>query len=93
MVLLLGKKLDFGLKFGDDSVLSTKANIIHVDHEISVLDQTKKSVRPDRLIISAQADPLSIIDILNSNNIGVNKKWINEVQSALNYTPKEWIIL
>ena len=93
LVLLLGKKLDFGLKFGDDSVLSTKANIIHVDHEISVLDQAKKSVRPDRLIISAQADPLSIIDILNSNNIGVNKKWINEVQSALNYTPKEWIIL
>ena len=93
LVLLLGKKLDFGLKFGDDSVLSTKANIIHVDHEISVLDQAKKSVRPDRLIISAQADPLSIIDILNSNNIGVNKKWINEVQSALNYTPKEWTIL
>ena len=93
LILLLGKKLDFGLKFGDDSVLSANANIIHVDHDMSVLDQAKKSVQPDRLIISAQSDPLSIIDILNSNNVAVTEKWINKIQSALDYKPKEWTFL
>ena len=90
LILLLGKKLDFGLKFGDDSVLSPNANIIHIDHEISVLDQAKKSIQSKRLVISVQADPLSIIEIINNNDITVSQNWLTKVKSALNYKPSEW---
>ena len=30
---------------------------------------------------------------INSNNIGVTEKWINKIQSALDYKPKEWTFL
>ena len=92
LILLLGKKLDFGLKFGDDSVLSSSSNIIHIDHDISVLDQARQSIQSNRLTISVQADPLSIIEILYSNKIGVNEQWANKVQSALDYKPRDWSI-
>ena len=94
LILLLGKKLDFGLKFGDDSALSSNAAIIHVDHDISVLEQARKAIsRSERLIVSSQSDPLLTLNILNSPDIIVSQKWVCQVQSALKYKPQEWAIL
>lgn len=94
LIILLGKKLDFGLKFGEDSVLSPSANIIHIDHDVAVLEQAQKAIYPsERLIVSSQADPLSIINILDNQEITISKKWTAEVQSALKFKPQEWTLL
>jgi len=94
LIFLLGKKIDFGLKFGDNSTLSSKANIVQIDYDKSVLEQGKKAIYPpERIIVSSEADPLLIIkSIVEAKKISVNNIWVNEVQSALRYNPPEWAI-
>ena len=94
LIFLLGKKIDFGLKFGDDSTLSSNANIVQIDYDKSVLEQGKKAIYPpERIIVSSEVDPLLVIKkIVEVKEISVNNVWVNQVQSALKYNPPEWAI-
>ena len=92
LVLLLGKKLDFGLMFGESPSLSDHCKIIHIDHDESALEQTRIALnQSDRLIVAAQADPIEAAQhISESVKFSVDKTWIREVQSATSYVPAEW---
>ena len=94
LIFLFGKKIDFGLKFGDNTTLSSKANIVQIDHDKSILEQGKKAIYPpERIIVSSETDPLLVIkSILETEKISVNNTWVNQVQSALRYNPPEWAI-
>ena len=104
LIFLLGKKIDFGLKFGDDSTLSSNANIVQIDYDKSVLEQGKRAIYhfpgtrsqiwpPERIIVSSEVDPLLVIKkIVEVKEISVNNVWVNQVQSALKYNPPEWAI-
>ena len=45
LLVLLGKRLDYGLKFGESPALDPDCRIVHVDHEPAALEQTQPSPR------------------------------------------------
>ena len=95
LVLLLGKKLDFGLKFGESPAISPECGIAHVDHDPASLEQTRRALDgSDRLIAAAQADPVMTAGLLaEAGPLTGDGSWLEDVQSALSYVPSEWAAL
>ena len=95
LLVLLGKRLDYGLKFGESPALSPDCRIVHVDHEPSALEQTRKALEgSDRLAAAIHADPVSTAAALASvATPRADGAWLEEVQSALSYVPSDWAAL
>ena len=95
LVLLLGKRLDFGLKFGESPALSPDCKIVHVDHDAASVEQTRRALNgSDRLVAAAHADPVSTAGgIADSGLPTVDAAWPQEVHAALSYVPPEWAAL
>ena len=95
LVLLLGKRLDFGLQFGESPALSPDCKIVHVDHDPASLEQTRRALDDsDRLVAAAKADPVSTAGLLSEARPPAgNGSWLEDVQSALSYVPSEWAAL
>lgn len=92
LVVLLGKKLDYSLKFGGDPALSKDSKIIHVDFEESAIAQSEKALASSgRLILGSIGDPLkTVMGIQDSKRVSVNHAWTTRVQESLDFTPGEW---
>ncbi len=94
LVVALGKKLDFTLKFGEAPTLRPDCRIIQVDAESSVLEQTRAVVDgSNRLALSTQADPMlaakQLVEVAKRNE-HPSSGWYDEVQAAISYRPSDW---
>ena len=94
-ILLIGKKLDFTLKFGGSPAFDSSCQFLQIDPEATVLDQTRHVLEdPSRLHLAAVADPISALDQLmrsaDSRGTSNGRDWCHEVQMALAYRPPEW---
>ena len=92
VVLLLGKRLDHSLKFGASPVFSSDARFAQVDADDSVLDLTRRNVRPTQRIAAAvHADPLHAARRLAAvaRNAG-HDAWRTAVRTAVAYRPAAW---
>jgi acetolactate synthase-1/2/3 large subunit len=93
-VLLLGKKLDFTLGFGESPALAPGCRLVQIDAEPQVLEDTRRVLSdPSRLVLSVQAEPTAALEALRSlsqERLQADTGWYEEVQAAVSYRPLEW---
>ena len=90
LIVLLGKRLDFGLNFGD--ILSSNCKVVHVDHDQSAISQSVTSLKDtNRVIVEVHGDPLEILDLIIETTVwSADITWIEEVKTAILFQPSEW---
>ncbi|MBU2409755.1 MAG: thiamine pyrophosphate-binding protein [Gammaproteobacteria bacterium] len=92
-VLLLGKRLDFTLKFGQVPPWSGATRLMQVDADEGEFERTRRAVGP-RLARTAQADAFSALDALVSAAQGGlcrnDRAWVDEFDAAIRWRPEAW---
>ena len=99
-VLLLGKRLDFTLKFGQAPACRADARWLQVDAEPAEIERSRRAVG-SRLVACAQADLASALegltraaqaapDRLVASRSAALAAWRGEVRDALAYRPLAW---
>ena len=91
-VLLLGKKLDFTLKFGKAPNFHQDCVFFQIDPEISEIERTQRALG-SKLLLSTCADVHSAITAiieLNGPSRTEACRWQAEVHEAIAYRPASW---
>ena len=91
-VLLLGKRLDFTLKFGQAPAWHAEARLLQIDADAAEVARTQRAVGA-RLLHHAQADAISAIAALTAaatKPSTAHAAWLAKVQAALAYRPAAW---
>ncbi len=91
-VLLLGKKLDFTLKFGRAPNFYKDCVFFQIDPEISEIERTQRAIGP-KLLRATRADVLSAINAImeiNTTPKTEGRNWLTEVHEAIAYRPADW---
>jgi len=90
-VLLLGKRLDFTLKFGQAPALGAETSWLQVDADRDEIERTRRAAG-ERLAATALADASSAIEALiaAARPSATAKTWLGEVRNALAYRPSAW---
>ena len=89
-VLLVGKKLDFTLKFGKAPALSAQATVHQVDADPAEIERTRSALG-DRLQVTALADAFSSLSALTqAASSGAPPAWLADVRRAIAYRPPAW---
>lgn len=90
-VLLLGKRLDFTVKFGKPPTFLPDCEFLQIDADQEEVERTRRAVGA-RLKLAAVADVPSAIDALVNERSRARLKndWLAEVRAAVAYRPAEW---
>jgi acetolactate synthase-1/2/3 large subunit len=91
-VLLLGKKLDFTLKFGKAPNFHKDCVFFQIDPEISEIERTQRAVG-SRLRLTTRTDVHSAINAiveLCGPSTTASREWLTEVHEAIAYRPTDW---
>ena len=91
-VLLLGKKLDFTLKFGKAPNFNKDCVFLQIDPEMTEIERTKRAVGTN-LQLSTCADTYSAINAiieLHASTTNTAHEWLTEVHEAIAYRPAAW---
>src|SRR5262249_4137747 len=90
-VLLLGKRLDFTLKFGKPPAFDGSCEFLQIEADRNEIERTRRAVGA-RLALSAIAQPLAAADTLSRCVGGRPEKsaWLDEVRAAIGYRPATW---
>ena len=91
-VLLLGKRLDFTLKFGSSPALASDCEFMQIDAEQAELDRSRRAVG-SRLIATAVADtPSAIRALVAAASVSgmTTSAWRDDVHAAIAYRPQAW---
>ena len=97
LVLLLGRKLDFAMRFGRPPAFGARCRFIHVDPEAEALRRSAAAIGDaERLVYAALADALPAAEALVAQaRAGFKAKasvssWARRVDEALAYRPADW---
>jgi acetolactate synthase-1/2/3 large subunit len=91
-VLLLGKKLDFTLKFGQAPALAAACEVVHVDPADPELDRSRNAFGT-RLRSALIADTFPAIEALivaSQEPRSHRGGWLDEVRQAIAFRPAAW---
>ena len=91
-VLLLGKKLDFTLKFGRPPAFAANCEVIHVDPDEDELSRSRRAVG-SRLHAAIRADTFAAIEammVAPSCKRDSRVHWLEDVRHAVAYRPPAW---
>jgi acetolactate synthase I/II/III large subunit len=89
-VLLIGKRLDFTLKFGKAPALSAQAAVHQVDAEPAEINRTRSALG-DRLHVTALADAFASLAALTlAASGGAPAAWLADVRRAVAHRPAAW---
>ena len=91
-VLLLGKRLDFTLRFGKAPAFAAACVFAQCDAESTEIDRTRRAVG-ERLRAHAVADWIAAVDALvAAANVSAkgDAGWCRSVREAVAYRPAEW---
>jgi acetolactate synthase I/II/III large subunit len=90
-VLLLGKRLDFTIRFGRPPVFTSDCEFLQIDPEQTEIDRSIAAVG-SRLTFAAVADAFPAIETLieQARAVCQNRAWFSEVKAAVAYRPAEW---
>jgi acetolactate synthase-1/2/3 large subunit len=94
LVLLLGKKLDFTLRFGRAPAFAPDCRFIQIDPDEAVLARTKHALgEPQRSVESMRADPIPALERLAAMPIDGrgDAGWASEVEAAVTFRPPDWV--
>jgi len=97
LVLLLGRKLDFALRFGQPPAFSPGCCFIHIDPEAEALRRGARAIgEAERLRQAVQADAFSAAEAMIAAaqrgfaGAAGRAKWAGEVDAALAARPADW---
>ncbi len=90
-VLLLGKRLDFTVKFGKAPTFPADCEFLQIDPEEEEIDRARRAVGA-RLALAALADVFPAIDALIGERRAAKPSgaWLAEVRAAVAYRPAAW---
>jgi acetolactate synthase-1/2/3 large subunit len=90
-VLLVGKKLDFTVRFGRAPTFLSDCEFLQIDPEQAEIDKSIAALAP-RLTFAAVADTFSSVETLISEaHAGtITRSWMSEVKAAVAHRPPEW---
>ena len=91
-ILLIGKKLDFTLKFGNSPGINSECTFLQIDPEENEITRVKNAVG-NRLQSAFICDTPTAIDQLIAAKSAKHpslEKWLEEVHSAIAYRPTSW---
>ncbi|MEO7256115.1 MAG: thiamine pyrophosphate-binding protein [Casimicrobium sp.] len=91
-ILLLGKPLDFTLKFGATPTFAANCAWLQIDSEQSEIDRALKALG-SRLAVTTIADAASAIDALTQSHLWSPSRataWREKVKSSIAYRPVAW---
>jgi acetolactate synthase-1/2/3 large subunit len=92
LVVLVGKPLDFTLRFGDAPALSPSCKWIVIDADAALIVRAAKAMR-QRLLLSAFADTPMALKTLAERSATTRAKpsaWREHVSDVLAYEPPQW---
>jgi acetolactate synthase-1/2/3 large subunit len=91
LVLLLGKQLDFTLKYGRAPAFDPGCRFIQIAPDLDAVQRASRAVG-ERLVLSTVADVSPAAAELAQLAAGGRRResWLHEVQEALRYRPAEW---
>jgi acetolactate synthase I/II/III large subunit len=92
VVLLLGKKLDYTLKFGRPPTLAATCEVVHIDPDDQELARSRRAFGP-RLRSAILADTFATIEALMAETRDARPgggRWLDEVRQALAFRPPAW---
>jgi acetolactate synthase-1/2/3 large subunit len=92
LVVLLGKRPDFTLRFGAAPALAADCRFVVIDPEPAALQRALKTLAPaSRVRLSAVADPLAAAeDLAARRRAAASRQWAQDVQAATRFRPAEW---
>jgi len=88
-VLLLGKRLDFTLKFGAPPAFAADCELMQVDPEEAEIERTRRAVGA-RLVAHAPGRARDALDALALQGSLQRSAWREEVAQALRFRPASW---
>ena len=89
-VLLLGKRLDFTLRFGKAPAFPADATVHQVDAEPTEIERTRRALG-DRLHVTALADAFAALAALTQAATSrAPPAWLADVRSAVDNRPAAW---
>ncbi len=88
-IVLLGKRLDFTLKFGRMPAIADRCEFLQVDPEDDEIARTRRAVG-ERLIHSAVANVLDAAQAFAKQATPAKSGWGDEVRSAIEFRPAAW---
>ncbi|MEA2881092.1 MAG: hypothetical protein QOH32_311 [Bradyrhizobium sp.] len=91
LVVLVGKPLDFSLRFGEAPALSPTCKWIVIDSDAALIAHAVKALGR-RLLFSETADARSTIQVLTERSAiaPVSSAWSKRVDELLAYEPPQW---
>ena len=91
LIILLGKRLDFTLRYGQPPAVAANCRFILLDPEAESLRKTRCTLNsPLRIALGALADPFEAARQL-ARLAGKSKSgWVDEVRAAVRHRPAEW---
>jgi acetolactate synthase-1/2/3 large subunit len=92
LVVLIGKPLDFTLRFGEAPALSPSCKWIVIDPDAALIARAAKAMA-ERLLLSYAADAQNALKTLiekNSIPRAISSAWRDRVREALAYEPPQW---
>jgi acetolactate synthase-1/2/3 large subunit len=94
LIMLLGKPLDFTLRFGSFPTIASDCRFIHIDSDTRSIERTRNTLGdPQWLSATATADMLPAVQQLLEQFAGDRHPaadWYQQVYDALNYRPPQW---
>ena len=94
LVVLIGKRLDFTLRFGRPPTFAPTCRFIQVDPEPDALTRAARACgSAERIVATAVADSLSAcaeLTRLAAGRVRGDGGWRDEVEAACRYRPAEW---
>jgi len=90
LLVLLGKPLDFTLKFGDTPAVNADCQFVVIDPDIELIERASLS-KGARLIHNAIADSMPAARTLTERGRSVgNADWCTAVHAAIKHRPDAW---
>jgi acetolactate synthase-1/2/3 large subunit len=88
-VLLVGKRLDFTLRFGAAPAFDAACEFLQLDPESAEIERTARAVG-NRMVASAVADIRTSLEELTRAARAAPSGWLGEVRDAIRFRPAAW---
>lgn len=90
LLVLVGKKLDFTLKFGEAPAVASNCAFVVIDPDPAMVSRVKSTKR-ERVLFSGLADPVTTLADFASRLGKVGAPgWLERVRKALAFSPPAW---
>lgn len=90
LLVLLGKSLDFTLRFGDTPAIDAGCRFVVLDPDVELIHRVARD-KGERLVLSAVADSFAAAEdlVARASKVG-DRAWCADVRTAIAFRPERW---